>query len=223
TGGSAGAMTGGSAGTTTAGGSAGMNAGGTGGSATGGTGGSSGTLEGLLMSEYVEGSMANKAIELFNGTGRTLDLSACELVFYFASSTNQAQVPLTGPSGGFEPNHTWVICDDGGSESLLNACDQKSDVQFFFNGDDAIELVCGGVVVDSFGKVGEDPGDGWGDPNGTTYTRDHTLRRKCSVTHGDTNSGDDFIPSVEWDGFGLNQLDGLRSHCGHSTPTSAGQ
>ena len=29
----------------------------------------------LLISEYVEGSSYNKAIELYNGTGKTIDLS----------------------------------------------------------------------------------------------------------------------------------------------------
>ncbi len=34
-----------------------------------------------------------------------------------------------------------------------------------------------------------------------TSTQDATLRRKCSVTTGDTNGSDAFDPSVQWDGF----------------------
>ena len=42
----------------------------------------------LLLSEYVEGSSNNKAIEIFNGTGATVDLAAggYQLEVYFNGS-----------------------------------------------------------------------------------------------------------------------------------------
>lgn len=183
---------------------------------TGGTGGTPGTLQGLLMSEYVEGSNSNKAIEVFNGTPNPVDLTRCELVFTFAGSGNQTRLKLDSPSMGLPSKSTWVLCDADGWTMLQNRCQQpiSGDV-FFFNGDDTVELFCDDQLVDSLGRLGEDPGEGWGDPNSAVYTRDHTLRRKCSVTRGDTNSSDPFDPKLEWDGFGLNQFDGLGHHCGN--------
>jgi predicted extracellular nuclease len=70
--------------------------------------------------------------------------------------------------------------------------------------------------VDVFGEIGFDPGSSWGPPS----TKDNTLRRKPTVCAGDPNGGDPFDPSIEWDGFGTNNFDGLGAHavtCGSST------
>lgn len=80
-----------------------------------------------------------------------------------------------------------------------------------FNGNDAQVLKCGANVIDVIGQLGPAPSDYWGSPPNTT--QDHTLRRKCSITHGDTNSGDVFDPSLEWDAFGADDLTDLGKHC----------
>ncbi len=68
----------------------------------------------------------------------------------------------------------------------------------------------GGTIVDVIGQVGADPGAEWG--AGLTSTADNTLRRKSSVTDGDTNAGDAFDPSIQWDGFANDTFGGLGSH-----------
>ena len=52
----------------------------------------------LFFSEYVEGSSNNKAIELFNGTGAAVDLTAggYQLQLYFNGSTTATTIALTG-------------------------------------------------------------------------------------------------------------------------------
>src|ERR671916_415889 len=52
----------------------------------------------LFISEYVEGSSNNKAIELFNGTGSPVDLTAggYQLQLYFNGSTTPTNVALSG-------------------------------------------------------------------------------------------------------------------------------
>lgn len=70
-------------------------------------------------------------------------------------------------------------------------------------------LTHSGVAIDIIGQIGLDPGQEWG--SGLTSTRDHTLRRKASVTAGDTDGTDTFDPSVEWDGFPVDTFDGLGS------------
>jgi len=153
------------------------------------------TGEGLYVSEYIEGGAgrgASKALEMHYGGMGILNLSLCQVVRYTNGATMpSARVSLMGTlaSGG-----TFVLCGATFGQAF---CDQSSG-SITHNGDDAYELVCSGRVVDSFGRVGEDPGVAWSDAAGTLSTRDTVLRRKCSVTMGDTNSGDDFDPAVEW-------------------------
>lgn len=88
----------------------------------------------------------------------------------------------------------------------------------WFNGNDAIELVRGtGILVDSIGRVGFDPGSQWG--SGLASTADNTLRRKTTVNQGDTTSSDDFDPSVQWEGFASDTFGDLGRYS-TSTPPS---
>ena len=43
----------------------------------------------LIISEYIEGSSYNKAIEIYNGTGSAVDLNSYELQFYFNGNNKQ--------------------------------------------------------------------------------------------------------------------------------------
>ena len=66
------------------------------------------------------------------------------------------------------------------------------------NGDDAYDLFCGGMVVDTFGQIGTDPGTEWS--GGGLSTLDYVLTRQCSVMTGDMNGSDAFDPSTQWMG-----------------------
>ena len=51
----------------------------------------------LFISEYVEGSSHNKAVEIFNGTGASVDLSSYKLQYYFNGSSSAGRtIALTG-------------------------------------------------------------------------------------------------------------------------------
>jgi len=171
----------------------------------------------LIISEYVEGSSFSKAVELFNGTGSSIDLTASsyELWIYFnGATTTSTEIDLTGTVAAGD---VYVVCDDGADAAILAVCDQTSTASFF-NGDDAVVLMkwvttktkVGDVVVDSLGEVGYDPGSQWG--SGLTSTADNTLRRKDTVCTGDTTTDDVFDPAVEWVGFAQDTFDGLGSH-----------
>jgi predicted extracellular nuclease len=70
--------------------------------------------------------------------------------------------------------------------------------------------------IDVFGEIGFDPGSSWGPPS----TKDNTLLRKPAVCAGDPDGSNAFDPSVEWDGIGKDNFDGLGAHaptCGSST------
>ena len=164
----------------------------------------------VFISEYVEGSSTNKAVEIYNPTDAPIDLSAYTLRVYFngATTANVNQV-LNGTVGAGD---TFVFADN-----LLAAFADQTTGAGLWNGDDAIVLWKGTTVVDSLGQVGFDPGTEWG--TGLTSTMDNTLRRAASVCTGDTNPNDAFDPAVEWVGFASNTFDGLGSHtCGEAGP-----
>ena len=160
----------------------------------------------LFISEYVEGTSNNKAIEIYNGTGAAVNMSAYSLQMYFNGSTSPTSFAL---SGTVASGDVFVFASSAASAAILAQADQTTSAGLF-NGDDAIALVKGTAKVDVIGQIGFDPGTEWG--SGLTSTADNTLRRKASVTTGDTDGSDVFDPSVQWDGYAVDTFDGLGSH-----------
>ncbi len=141
----------------------------------------------LFISEYVEGKSTNKALEIYNPTGATIDLSNY-IVARYSGSANGAPITianaiqLTGmiASGA---THVGVLDKQDpagtGNEAPVDAAlVAKADAfycpvyttsnAFYWNGDDAVVLLKGtmadlanAAVVDIFGKIGEDPGWAW--------------------------------------------------------------
>ncbi len=139
----------------------------------------------LFISEYVEGWSNNKALEIYNPTPNTIDLSQYMIIRYSngaTSATPQNAIQLTGmiASGA---THVGVLDkqDPNGTgqeapvwDSLAARADAfycpvyTTSNAFYWNGNDAIVLAKGNVndipnsiAVDIFGKIGEDPGASW--------------------------------------------------------------
>lgn len=165
----------------------------------------------LFISEYIEGSSNNKAIEIYNGTGAAIDLAAggYEIFMSFNGGSSTTTIALTGTVAAGD---VFVLAHGSAVAAILDQADQRSATgASWFNGDDAIVLrKAGGTVVDVLGQVGIDPGSEWG--TGNTSTADNTIRRKSDISAGDTNGSDAFDPAVQWDGFAINTFDGLGSH-----------
>ena len=165
----------------------------------------------LFISEYVEGSSNNKAIEIFNGTGAPVDLAAAGYSVQMFFNGN--------PIAGLTINLNGVVADGGVfilaqalADPAILAIANQTNGSGWFNGDDAVVLRKGGVIIDAIGQAGFDPGAEWG--SGLISTADNTLRRKPTVTGGDTIANDPFNPAVEWDGFANNTFNGLGCHPG---------
>ncbi len=172
----------------------------------------------LFFSEYIEGSSNNKALEIYNSTATAIDLAAAGYVvqMYFNGGVTPATtVTLTGTLAAGE---VFVLAQSSANAAILAQADQTSSASWY-NGDDAVVLRkggSGGAIVDAIGQIGFDPGTEWG--TGLASTADNTLRRKAGTPDGDINASDVFDPSVQWDGFATDAVDGLGSYSGGGTP-----
>lgn len=163
----------------------------------------------LLISEYVEGSSFNKAIEIENATAAPVDLAAGQYVlriFFNGSPTASVNRALSGTVGVGEVH---VLAHDQAGTAVAAVADVlTADVNF--NGDDAVVLTKGaapGTVVDSIGQVGTDPGTEWG--SGDTSTQDATLRRPASNEAADTDPTNAYDPAAAYAGFPIDTFGGL--------------
>ena len=163
----------------------------------------------LFISEYVEGSSNNKAIEVYNPGTTTVDLAAAgyKLQQY---SNGSATVSLTiNLAGTVAPGDVFVFSHALANAAILAQADQSANLGLF-NGNDAVALVKGTEIVDVIGQIGVDPGSQWG--TGLASTMDNTLRRNASIVQGDTNGADPFDPAVEWTGYASDTFDGVGWH-----------
>lgn len=168
----------------------------------------------LFISEYIEGSSNNKAIEIYNGTGAAVNMTTGNYVLQLYSNgaaTASASVNLTAT---IADGDVYVISNSSATNATIIAqSDLTSSTVINFNGDDAVVLRKGGAtgaIVDVIGQIGTDPGTQWG--SGLTSTLDHTLRRKSTVCAGDTNGADAFDPATQWDGFAQDDTANLGAH-----------
>lgn len=169
----------------------------------------------LFISEYIEGSGNNKAIEIYNPTSFTVPLTGnFTLRMYFNGSITPTSFPLTGT---LAPGAVHVFSITTADPLILAQADQTSAASWF-NGDDAVELYNSllGASVDLIGVIGVDPGTEW-TVNGTSGTANHTLVRKASIQSPNTvwtASGE-----LGWDIFAQDDFTHIGSHT--MTPCAA--
>lgn len=173
----------------------------------------------LLISEYVEGSSDNQALEIFNGTADVVLLSNYAIVRYPNGAASPAGA-VNLPAVNLQSGAVYVVANSL-ADPALTALADLTDAGISFGGNDALVLTGGGVPVDSIGRVGEDPGNYWSCVDGST--QNHSLRRLASVCSGDTVIDDLFDPCLEWSFAAVDDFTGLGDHtdnCG-SVPDDA--
>ncbi|MCB5268640.1 MAG: chitobiase/beta-hexosaminidase C-terminal domain-containing protein [Candidatus Cloacimonetes bacterium] len=138
----------------------------------------------LFFSEYIEGSSNNKAIEIFNGTGATVDLSQYAVKLGSNGGEWSATNSIT-LEGSLPDNTVFVIANSSAAAEILNVADMTSTVTYF-NGDDALGLFHGENMIDIIGVYMEDPGTAWDVAGVGGATLNHTLIRKPHIVQGNT-------------------------------------
>lgn len=158
-----------------------------------------GTSTDLLFSEYIEGSGNNKALEIANNTGSSVNLSA----YTIKKQTNGSGSWSTGLalSGTLTTGSKFVVVNSSMSSTCFptsSANISTTATELTFNGNDAVGLFKNGVLIDIIGTF-----------NGGTanFAVDVTLRRKSTVTSPSTT----FNLSAQWDSYSQDTCNNLGS------------
>ncbi|NWQ44055.1 chitobiase/beta-hexosaminidase C-terminal domain-containing protein [Bacillus sp. EB106-08-02-XG196] len=162
----------------------------------------------LIISEYIEGSSFNKAIELYNGTGAEINLSGYTLEHY-----NNSGSAITGTTttdkvllldGKLAAGDTYVISRSDADPAIAAVTDKIDDSKQIinFNGNDQIVLKKNGSVIDSIGQVG----------SVEISLADVSLVRNSDVLKGDTIINDPFDNTKEWTNLGKDTFSNLGEH-----------
>ena len=174
------------------------------------------TSDALFISEYIEGSSNNKALEIFNGTGSAVDLSEYEIwKVVNGGSWSEATLSL---SGTLPADSVYIIAYIGANSTILALADVTWS-SANWNGNDAVGLAKNigrtMTLIDAVGEEGADPGTGWNVAGISNATAGHTLIRKSVITVGNTDwttsAGTDEAGS-EWIVHDQDHFDDLGSH-----------
>ena len=171
----------------------------------------------LFFSEYSEGSSNNKYIEIYNGTGSSVDLS--NYIIMQNSNGGPWDEYTDVLSGTLADGDVYVIANSSASPSILAEADLTGSGICFFNGDDARALIkvigSDTIICDLIGDFPNDPGSGWNVAGVTNGTQNHTLVRKNWVNKGNDNwsisAGTDSMNS-EWIVYPQDSIISLGSH-----------
>lgn len=166
----------------------------------------------LIISEYVEGSSNNKAIELYNLDSSPLDLSG--YVLKKASNGlgwgSGAELALSGTLAG---NNVYVITNDKATLTDITSNSDITSEVTWYNGNDALGLFLYGVLVD---VLGDPDSDAMFSVAGiASGALDHTLIRKPSVNAGNpdwASSAGTSEENSEWLIFDMDYTEDLGSH-----------
>ena len=146
----------------------------------------------LFISEYIEGSSYNKAIEIFNGTGSSIDLSAYSLELSSNGADFSNSITL---SSTLNNNTTYVISHSNASSEIQSQTDINNTSVINFNGNDPVRLLKNNTEIDRIGEIGVDFGS------------DKTLIRKSSIS-----SPSSTYNSTDWLSFAKDMTDSLGNH-----------
>ena len=191
---------------------------------------------GLFFSEYAEGSSNNKYMEIYNGTGQTVDLSeyAFPNVSNAPSTPGQYEYWNNFPVGAsIADGDVFIIAHPSSDPFILAEADHTFN--YMSNGDDGFCLVkqdgswvdansdeimqddeiTGYIFIDWIGSWDADPGSGWDVAGVSSATKDHVLKRKETICSGNVTPLGSFgttIADSEWEVLAIDTWTNLGSH-----------
>ena len=144
---------------------------------------------GVFISEYIEGTSVNKAIEIYNGTGAPINMMndyRLGVAFNGAAVVTMYQFNKNVAAGD-----VFVVANSAANAAILAQADTLANGFANWNGDDFIglyQVVAGSpVLIDVIGVLGTDPGTSWTVAGDATGSLNHTMNRKPTFLVGNTN------------------------------------
>lgn len=159
--------------------------------------GSTNTVD-LFFSEYMEGSGTNKALEIANFTGATVNLSSYQIKLSLNGNTNWNHVYSFPTNTSINNGEVFVIANGGATVCQSVFDDLNSDITSFNGKDgDAIVLYKNNFLIDIIGILYDDQDLG----------KDVTLVRNATIASGST-----VYNANEWTSYPQNTCTNLGSH-----------
>ncbi len=161
----------------------------------------------IFISEYIEGTSFNKAIEIYNPTTGNVVLDGYRLYTFNNGSTVALFThKLHGILG---PGQVYVVCHPQADSLGIKVKADTISLVCNWNGNDAVALVntYTGDTLDVIGEIGVDPGTSW--PVDVGSTQNSTLVRKESVQSG---TADWSLGQNQYWAYGVNTFSYLGSH-----------
>lgn len=149
----------------------------------------------LIISQYVEGSSYNKALEIYNTGSESVNLSDYKLVKYSNGDANSPN-DISFDNVSLAAGGVFVIASSQASDALLAVANQTSS-SINFNGDDpvAIVRVSDSETIDFFGQYGD-----------TDFAKDSTYERIDNTPIADNSWNADawnVLAKDNYDGMGV--------------------
>lgn len=130
--------------------------------------------EAVYFSEYIEGSSNNKALEIYNGTDATIDLSEYSIVYNLNGLSEKVSTYPFPENATIASKDVYVIMNSQTAlEEIIAVADEKNGTSANFNGNDVICLYHGDTLIDTLGIMGD-----------SNWAKDKTLVRNDDVTVG---------------------------------------
>jgi endonuclease I len=166
-----------------------------------------------FFTKYFESSSGNtKAVEIYNPTSSTLDLTGLRVELFAANATTPtATANLTG---SLAPGKVYVIANTGVTDAAVKAAANLQSNIGFFSGTHSLVLFDGTDTLDIIGVVGRAPASGatgWAVASGGT-TRDNSLVRLPTTGRGNSRWFGTGGAATTWQAQGTDNFAGIGSH-----------
>lgn len=147
----------------------------------------------LMFSQYIDGTVNRKGLEIYNPDGSTVNLADYQIEQYTNGATSKTATYTL--EGNLASKAKFIIGRTELQAELGTKVNQVAGLSF--NGDDALVLVYKGTPVDRFGRIGDKPANGgWGTIITSYQNSLSRIKNKNDVSAVDPNSAFDL--DSEW-------------------------
>jgi hypothetical protein len=147
----------------------------------------------LMFSQYIDGTVNRKGLEIYNPDGSTVNLADYQIEQYTNGATSKTATYTL--EGNLASKAKFIIGRIELQAELGTKVNQVAGLSF--NGDDALVLVYKGTPVDRFGRIGDKPASGgWGTTITSYQNSLSRIKNKNDVSAVDPKSAFDL--DSEW-------------------------